>query len=54
MRIEQLRNEFIRLKVRECFREMSEMDGYYGLGLLYVDVGLVRTRGCCGLCRMMC
>lgn len=42
-RIDQLRNEFIRLKVRERFRGMSEMDGYYGLGLLYVDVGQART-----------
>lgn len=39
-RIKQLEAEFIRLNVRSVMRHMAEHDGYYGIGLLYVETGL--------------
>lgn len=39
-RLKDLRSEFTRLKVRDRFRQLSEYDGFYGLGMLYLDTGL--------------
>lgn len=44
-RIAQLEAEFTRLNVRDVLRRMAEYDGYYGMGLLYVDTGLDQTTG---------
>lgn len=38
-RIAQLEAEFTRLNVRDAMRKMVEADGYYGIGLLYIDMG---------------
>ncbi len=37
-RISQLNDALDRFKVRELFRKMAEMDGFYGRGQLYIDV----------------
>lgn len=39
-RIDALEAEFERLQVRDVMRQMVEADGYYGIGLLFVDTGL--------------
>ncbi|ARW47014.1 DUF1073 domain-containing protein [Acetobacter pasteurianus] len=44
-RINQLEAEFTRLNVRDVLRRMAEMDGHYGMGLLYVDTGLSPVAG---------
>ncbi|WP_279628874.1 anti-CBASS protein Acb1 family protein [Acetobacter persici] len=44
-RLADLEQEFIRLNVRDVLRRMAEYDGYYGMGLLYVDTGQSRTGG---------
>ncbi len=44
-RISQLEAEFTRLNVRDVLRRMAEMDGHYGMGLLYVDTGLSPVAG---------
>lgn len=38
-RIAALEAEFTRLNVRDILRRMAEYDGYYGMGLLYIDTG---------------
>ncbi|KFL87926.1 Phage protein [Acetobacter malorum] len=44
-RLADIEREFIRLNVRDVLRRMAEYDGYYGMGLLYVDTGQPRTGG---------
>lgn len=44
-RIAEIEAEFTRLNVRDVLRRMAEYDGYYGMGLLYVDTGLSQTTG---------
>ena len=39
-RIDELEAEFERLRVREIFRKMSELDSMFGIGQLYVDMGI--------------
>lgn len=39
-RIDELEAEFKRLDVRGAMSAMVEQDGYYGIGLLYIDTGL--------------
>ena len=39
-RIDELEAEFERLRVREVFRHMSELDSMFGIGQLYIDTGL--------------
>ncbi len=38
-RIAQLEDALIRFRVRECLRRVSELDGYFGRGQLFIDVG---------------
>lgn len=38
--IEELEAEFVRLAVRERFKLLSELDGFYGIGQLFFDTGL--------------
>lgn len=44
-RLAALEAEFDRLNVRDVLRRMAEYDGYYGMGLLYVDTGQTATTG---------
>ncbi|WP_244463407.1 DUF1073 domain-containing protein [Acetobacter orleanensis] len=44
-RLADLERDFLRLNVRDVLRRMAEYDGYYGMGLLYVDTGQPRTGG---------
>lgn len=41
-RIKELEDEFVRLKVRPTFHHLSTLDGFYGIGQLYLDTGLDR------------
>lgn len=38
-KIKELEDEFVRLKVQECFREIAEHDGFFGRAHLYIDTG---------------
>lgn len=44
-RLAELERDFARLNVRDVLRCMAEYDGYYGMGLLYVDTGQPRSGG---------
>lgn len=41
-RIKQLKAEFVRLKVRERFKTLSDLDGAFGIGQLFLNTGLPR------------
>ena len=43
-KVTQLEDELERLKVRECFSKVCEVDGYFGRGHIYLDTGATDDR----------
>lgn len=43
-KIDQLNEEFTRLKVKEVFCRVAEMDGFFGRGHIYIDTGSTEDR----------
>ncbi len=43
-KIKELTEEFERLNVRECFREVAEIDGFFGRAHIYLDTGATDNR----------